>query len=94
MAFAICFCRVLAVLISPTRTRELNGHHQQSPMRVEGIHTAGYCPKVSFATLISPPQCHAAFGTMSHTLASVDQSPVRRPRTLVPSATRTPRVGF
>jgi hypothetical protein len=38
----------------------------------------------SLATLLSPPQCHAAFGTMPHTLASVDQSPVCRPRTLPP----------
>jgi len=32
------------VHISPTRTGELNSHHQQSPMRVEGIHTTGCCP--------------------------------------------------
>jgi hypothetical protein len=51
-------------------------------------------PKVYLTTLLSPPQCHAAFGTMPHTLASVDQSPVRRPSTLPLSATRTPRVGF
>jgi len=41
-------------------------------------------PKGSYVTLLSPPQCHAAFGTMPHTLASMDQSPVRRPRTLPP----------
>jgi hypothetical protein len=40
------------------------------------------------------PQYHAAFGTVPYTLASVDQSPVYRPRTLPPSATRTPSVGF
>jgi hypothetical protein len=45
-------------------------------------------------TLLSPPQCRAAFGTMPHTLASVDPSPVCRPRTLPPSGTRTPRAGF
>jgi hypothetical protein len=38
--------------------------------------------KGSFATLLSPPQSHAAFGTMPHTLVSVDHSPVRRPRAL------------
>jgi hypothetical protein len=31
---------------------------------------------------------------MPHTLASVYQSPVRRPRTLTPSATRTSGAGF
>jgi hypothetical protein len=51
-------------------------------------------PNGWLASLLSPPQCHAALGTIPHTLASVDQSPVRRPRTLPPSATRTPRVGF
>jgi hypothetical protein len=33
-------------------------------------------PKGSYETLLSPLQCHAAFGTMPHTLAAVDQSPV------------------
>jgi hypothetical protein len=51
-------------------------------------------PKGSFVTLLSPPQCHAAFGTMSHTFAVVDQSPVRRPRTIPSSLTRRPRLGF
>jgi hypothetical protein len=32
------------VHISLTRTGEVNSHHQQSPMRVEGIHTTGCCP--------------------------------------------------
>jgi hypothetical protein len=50
--------------------------------------------KGSFATLLSPPQCHAAFGTMPHTLATKDQSPVWRPRTLPPSTTRTHRARF
>jgi hypothetical protein len=27
-----------------------------------------------FMTLLSPPQCYAAFGTMPHTLASMEQS--------------------
>jgi hypothetical protein len=51
-------------------------------------------PKGSFTTLPSQPQYHAAFSAVPRTLASVDQSPVCRPRTLPPSATRTPRVGF
>jgi hypothetical protein len=33
-------------------------------------------PKGSFATLLSPFQCHAAFGTIPYTLASVEQSPI------------------
>jgi hypothetical protein len=41
-------------------------------------------PKGSFVTLLSLPQWHAAFGTMPHTLASVDQSPVHRHRMLTP----------
>jgi hypothetical protein len=49
-------------------------------MRVEGEVLPGAL-KASFATL-SPTQGYAAIGTMPHTLASVDQSPVRRPRTL------------
>jgi hypothetical protein len=40
--------------------------------------------KRSFVTLLSPPQFHAAFGTMPHTLATVDLSPDRCPRTLPP----------
>jgi hypothetical protein len=39
-------------------------------------------PKGPFATLLSPPQCYAAFGRMPHTLASVDHSPVCCTRTL------------
>jgi hypothetical protein len=86
MAFTIFSCRFLAGHVTLTRTWELNSHHQQSPMRVEGIHTYDGVlpgtPKESFATLLSPPQCHADFGTMPHTLASVDQIPVRRFGTL------------
>jgi hypothetical protein len=44
--------------------------------------------------LLSPPQCHAVLGTIPHTLASVETSTIRRSKTLTPSATRTPRVGF
>jgi hypothetical protein len=73
---------------SSTSTRELKSHHhQQSPMRVEGIHTRGCCPlprRYRFTTLLSPPQCHAVFGTMPHALGSVVQSPVCRPGTLSP----------
>jgi hypothetical protein len=36
-------------------------------------------------TLLSPPQCHAALDAIPHTLASVDQSPLRHPKTLPPS---------
>jgi hypothetical protein len=38
------FLRCLVVHISRTRTMELNSHHQQSPMWVEGIHMMGCCP--------------------------------------------------
>jgi hypothetical protein len=51
-------------------------------------------PKGSFATLLSPLQCHASFDMMPHTLASVDHSSVCHPGTLPPSATRQLRVGF
>jgi hypothetical protein len=37
-------CTFLVVHISLTRTWELNGHHRESPMRVEGMHTTGCCP--------------------------------------------------
>jgi hypothetical protein len=42
--FNIFPCRFLVAHISPIRTGELNSHHQQSPMRVEGVHTAGRFP--------------------------------------------------
>jgi hypothetical protein len=41
-------------------------------------------PKESYATLLPPPQCHAAFSTMLRTLALVEQSPVCHPRILLP----------
>jgi hypothetical protein len=84
-----CFSfRFFVVHISPITIRELNSDHQQSPMRVGCCPYCPYCGvlpgalKGSFVTLISPPQCYAAFGTMPHILASVDQSPVCRPRAL------------
>jgi hypothetical protein len=40
-------------------------------------------PKGLFVTLLSL-QCHAALGTIPHTMASVDQSPVYHPRMLPP----------
>jgi hypothetical protein len=46
------------------------------------------------ATVLSPRQCHAAFGTMPHTLSSVDQSPVCRPRTLCPPQPGRLRLDF
>jgi hypothetical protein len=81
--FTIFSCGFLVVHVSPTRTGELNSHCQQSLMQVN----AGVLPSAPiglFATLLLPPQWHAAFGMMPHTLASVDQSPVCRPRTLPP----------
>jgi hypothetical protein len=35
--------------------------------------------------LLSPPQCHAALDTIPHTLALLDQIPLRHPKTLPPS---------
>jgi hypothetical protein len=69
--------------------REL-GEQQLPPTQ---LHTAGMhlydgvqpgALKGSLAILLSPPQSHAALGTMPYTLASVDQSPVCRPKTLLP----------
>jgi hypothetical protein len=51
-------------------------------------------PKGSLVTLVLPPQCHAVHGTILYTLDVVDQSPVRCPKMLSPSAMRMPRVGF
>jgi hypothetical protein len=95
MAFAT-YCRFIVVNISHTRTGELKLLPSAEP-HASGRHTYNRVlgsQKGSFATLLSPPQCHAAFGTMPHTLASVDQSPVSHPRMLVSSMTRMPRVGF
>jgi hypothetical protein len=36
-------CKFLVVHISPTRTEELNSHHLQIPMWMEGIDTMGCC---------------------------------------------------
>jgi hypothetical protein len=72
-------CRFLVVSISPTRMGELNSHHQQSPCRWKAyVYDAVLpgAPKGSFATLLSPPHCHAALSMMPHTLTLVDQSPV------------------
>jgi hypothetical protein len=49
-------------------------------------------PKGFFMTLLSPTKCHAALSTILHTLASVDQSPICRPKMLPPSTMRMPRV--
>jgi hypothetical protein len=46
---------------------------------------AARCQEGSFATLLSPPQCHAAFGTMPHTLVSVDKDSICHPRLLTSS---------
>jgi hypothetical protein len=89
IVFASFPCKYIVVYINPTRTEELNSHYQQSPWGWKAYIRRGAVPKGSFATLLSPPQCHAAFDTMSHTLVLV-----RRSRTLHSSATRTPSVGF
>jgi hypothetical protein len=54
------------------KTRVIKQSPPAEPTRVEGIHTYDGvlpgAPKGPFATLLSPPPCHAAFGTMPHTL--------------------------
>ena len=58
----------------PTKVGKTYGHCPQSPMQTEGLHTMG-CGLVPqgdrFMTLVSPPQCHAAFSTVPSTLAWV-----------------------
>jgi hypothetical protein len=73
-------------MLVPKRTGDLNSQHPQSLMWVEGIHTTRCCPvpRRDYLTVLSPPQCHAAFGMMPSILASVDQSPVCHPRTYPP----------
>jgi hypothetical protein len=67
------------VRINPIRIWELNSSHQQILMSVESIHITGCSPVLQKGRL---QLCyhhfsgHAAFGTMPHTLASVDQNPV------------------
>jgi hypothetical protein len=43
-SYAIFSCKFLVVHIIPTRTGELNSHHQQGPLWAEDIHTTGCCP--------------------------------------------------
>jgi hypothetical protein len=62
---------------SPPAEPHAGGRH-----RYDGVLPGA--PKGSLATLPSPPQCHAALSTIPHTLASVDQSLGRRPKTLPP----------
>jgi hypothetical protein len=50
--------------------------------------------KGSCATLLSPPQCHAALGTIPQTLTYMHESPVCHSGILPLSITRMPRVGF
>jgi hypothetical protein len=97
MAFALYFSVdfLWSVLV-----QQKPGIKQSSPAEphMGGRHTYGGVlpgdPKGSFVTLVSPPQCHAALGTIPHALASEDQSPACRHRTLPPSASRKPMVRF
>jgi hypothetical protein len=66
-ASAIFFYSCRVVPQSPAAEPHVGGRHTY-----DGVLPC--TPKGSFATLLSPPQCHADFGTMPHTLASVDQS--------------------
>jgi hypothetical protein len=94
-AFDIFSCRFLVVHISPSRTGQLNSHHQQSPMRVEDIHTTGCCPvprrdllRHCYHHLIAVVFLHGA----SH-LGFGGPEPCLLSRTFL-SARKTPMVGF
>jgi hypothetical protein len=96
MAFATFSCRFIVVHVSPTTSWELKVTTHRSSCRWKAYirHCATRCLEGIVCTLVSPPQCHAAFGTIPHTLALEGCSHVRRPVKLPPSATRTPKVGF
>jgi hypothetical protein len=73
------------VHISPQELENQAVTTSQAPCRYKSYKRRdGDASKGSFATLLSPPQCHSTFGTMPHTLASVYQSPVCVPRALPP----------
>jgi hypothetical protein len=58
---------------------ETYGYHPWSSMWTEGLTYIGVWPGSpwgSFTTLLSLPQCHAAFSMIPSTLAWVDQSSV------------------
>jgi hypothetical protein len=71
--FPVDFC-------GPHQSHKNQGIKLSAPaeLHVGGRHTYDWVllvvPKGSFATLLPPPQGHAAFGTMPHTLASVNQN--------------------
>jgi hypothetical protein len=80
MASAISLLLSCSIFVS----REMGNkcHHPQSPYGGKALMREWVlpdAPKGSLTTLLSPPKCHAAFGTIRHTLASLDQSPIRRP---------------
>jgi hypothetical protein len=77
-----------------TGTGELNSQNYQSPMWVESIHTTGCwsVPRKHRLRYCCHHLCHAAVGTIPHTLATVEQIPVRRPRSYHPP--RQGRLGF
>jgi hypothetical protein len=97
MDFAIFF---LQTSCGPYLYHNIQTFKQSPPAEPHegGRHTDdGVLPgalKGSFATLLSPPQCYAAFDTMPHTSSAVKQSPVCRPKTLSLSAKRMRSVGF
>jgi hypothetical protein len=89
-------CKFLVVHVSPTRTRELNSHHQHSPMRVEDKHTTGRCPVPRRDHL---RHCYHHLSAMQPSAQCLTPW-LRWTRALFavlgryPSATMTPRVGF
>jgi hypothetical protein len=74
-----CFFIHLHLLQSPVEEPshekgETYGHRPRSPTWTEGLHRVG-CSLVPQGNHLCP-QCHAAFSTVTSTLAWVDQSPV------------------
>jgi hypothetical protein len=80
-AFAFFSCRFHVVHISRTRTGELNSHHQQSPMRVEGTHMTGCCPEGIVCDTAVTTTLTCSLRQMPHTLSSVYRRPLCRPWT-------------
>jgi hypothetical protein len=71
--FNSALCHVVRMRIkeveSPHAEPHMGGNHAYDRVLPDAL-------KVSFITLLSPPQCYAALGTMPHILAQVVQSPV------------------
>jgi hypothetical protein len=71
-----------SIIIPQEQKLPLTEPHAGGRHRYNGVLPGA--PKGSLTTLLSPLQYHAALSTIPHTLASVDQSPVRSPKTYPP----------